>query len=150
MVNAPLHIVDWYPTLLKLAGANIKQELPVDGRDCWPALTQSAPSPHPEILINAAPTSGALRVGNWKLIVNGHKPNSEDDDLPVKSPEGKERIELFDLANDPSEKNNLAGQHPEKVRDLRGRYEIFAREQVPPKARPKPAGYQSPKVWGEP
>ena len=33
----PLHIVDWYPTLLKLCGAsNEPQPLPLDGLDIWP------------------------------------------------------------------------------------------------------------------
>ncbi|MDB5295253.1 MAG: atsA 16, partial [Phycisphaerales bacterium] len=49
-VDAPLHMVDWYPTLLKLAGAKAEQPLPIDGRDLWPALTAGAPSPHDEIV----------------------------------------------------------------------------------------------------
>jgi arylsulfatase A-like enzyme len=148
VVNAPLHIVDWYPTLLKLAGANLKQELPLDGRDSWAALTQAAASPHEEILINASPNAGAIRVGDWKLVLNGHQPDSEDDNAP-RADHSKERVELFNLANDISEKNNLATTNPEKVQELRQRYDVFARQQVPPKARPKPANFKTPKVWGE-
>jgi arylsulfatase A-like enzyme len=149
VVNAPLHIVDWYPTLLKLAGASLKQELPFDGRDSWSALTQAAPSPHEEILINASPNSGAIRVGDWKLVLNGHQPDSEDDNAPRSSVGSKERVELFNLAMDLSEKNNLASQQPEKVRELRTRYAALALQQVPPKAAPKPADFHSPKIWGE-
>ena len=50
VVNAPLHIVDWYPTLLKLAGVSLEQKLPLDGRDAWPAIAEGKPSPHEEIL----------------------------------------------------------------------------------------------------
>ena len=148
VVNVPLHIVDWYPTLLRLAGANLKQELPVDGRDCWAAVTQGAASSHEEILINASPNAGAIRVDDWKLVVNGHQLDSEDDNAP-RADNSKERVELFNLSNDVSEKINVAAANPEKVRQLRQRYDLFARQQVPPKARPKPANFKTPKVWGE-
>jgi arylsulfatase A-like enzyme len=150
VVRAPLHIVDLYPTFLKLAGASsAKQELPVDGRDCWMAVTRGASSPHDEILINAGPRSGALRAGDWKIVVNGNRPESEDD---VEEPEEKsngERVELFNVATDPSEKNNVAASETEKLREMRGRYEAFAKQQVPAKARPKPANFKSPEIWGE-
>ncbi len=57
VVDAPLHVVDWYPTLLRLAGVSTDQTLPLDGRDAWPAIVQGAPSPHDEILLNASPSS---------------------------------------------------------------------------------------------
>jgi arylsulfatase A-like enzyme len=41
--------VDWYPTLLKLAGATLDQALPLDGRDAWPTIARGEPSPHAEI-----------------------------------------------------------------------------------------------------
>src|SRR5262249_46737815 len=72
-VNAPLHMVDWYPTLLKLAGASLAQPLPLDGRDAWPTITEGRPSPHEEILLNTTPNQGAIRMGDWKLILNGHR-----------------------------------------------------------------------------
>src|SRR3954469_19970904 len=37
VVDAPLHMVDLYPTLLTLAGASLAQTTPLDGRDAWPA-----------------------------------------------------------------------------------------------------------------
>ena len=72
IVNAPLHMVDWYPTLLRLAGANLKQKMPLDGRDAWGALAQGKASPHTEILLNATPRTGAIRVGDWKLVLYGN------------------------------------------------------------------------------
>ncbi|HMC12310.1 MAG TPA: arylsulfatase, partial [Pirellulaceae bacterium] len=73
IVNEPLHMVDWYPTLLALAGASREQKLPLDGRDAWPTITAGKPSPHEEILINTTPGNGAIRVGHWKLVVNGSR-----------------------------------------------------------------------------
>lgn len=158
VVNAPLHIVDWYPTLLKLAGASLEQKLPVDGRDLWPSLTAGAPSPHDVILINASPRKGALRAGEWKLVLNGEAAepaDGEDVAGPARAQKTNEpqpsvgNIELFNLVSDPSEKNNVAAQHPDKVRELRARYDTLAKQQTPPKPRPKAKDFVSPKVWGE-
>jgi arylsulfatase A-like enzyme len=148
VVNAPLHIVDWYPTLLKLAGSNLKQGLPLDGRDCWAAITQNAPSPHEAILINAAPHAGALRMGEWKLVLNGQRRDTEENENSGPGP-GPDRIELYNVAKDPGEKINLAASRLEKVRELRAHYDTFARAQVPPMIEPKPAGFRVPEVWGE-
>jgi arylsulfatase A-like enzyme len=148
IVNAPMHIVDWYPTLLKLAGARLNQDLPLDGRDCWPAITQGRPSPHTEILLNTTPRSGAIRVGDWKLVLNGNRPNADEpaNDGGDRAPE---QIELFNLVEDLSEKTNLAGKYPDKARELRTRYDSLASQQVPPKNRPKSPDFRSPKIWGE-
>lgn len=150
VVNAPLHIVDWYPTLLKLAGASLEQKLPIDGRDCWPALTQGAASPHQEVLINAAPSSGAIRMGDWKLVLNADTPDHEDGGPRRNRERAGDLLELYNLAQDPSEKNDLAQTNPGKVRQLRERYNELARQQIPPKASPKPADFKVPKIWGEP
>jgi len=163
VVHEPLHIVDWYPTILKLAGAPLPPA-ELDGRDAWPTLTEGKPSPHEEILLNAAPASGAIRVGPWKLVIRGSvgtaeeqkpqpagtapaKPQAKRAKAKVK-PQG-DPIELFDLAHDPGETQNLASRHPEKVKELLQRYERLAAQAVPPKAAPKPADFRSPAVWGQ-
>jgi arylsulfatase A-like enzyme len=157
VVNAPLQIADWYPTLLKLAGAKLDQKLPVDGRDAWATITQGTPSPHEAILINAAPQKGALRMGDWKLVLNGGAADNADGEAdaepaaekPVANKTASNSIELFNLADDPSEKTNLASKNPDNVKELRARYDAFAKQQVAPKAAPKAKGFKSPKVWGE-
>ncbi|MFO0930167.1 MAG: arylsulfatase [Gemmataceae bacterium] len=40
VVQQPIHVVDWYPTLLTLAGGSRTQKLPVDGIDVWPAVAE--------------------------------------------------------------------------------------------------------------
>ena len=157
VVNAPLHIADWYPTLLKLAGASLEQKLPLDGRDAWTSITAGAPSPHDAILINATPNKGALRMGDWKLVVNGDLPEAADGDGETAPTSAKKpaatasasTVELFNLVEDPSEKTNLAAERADKVKELRARYDAFAKQQVAPKAAPKAKGFQVPKVWGE-
>ena len=51
VIDEPLHGVDWYPTLVKLAGGSLDQKLPLDGLDIWPVLTQGAKSPHDAMLL---------------------------------------------------------------------------------------------------
>lgn len=134
-IQMPLHMVDWYPTLLKLCGASSKQKRPVDGCDIWPSLTRGKASPHKEIVLNLAPNNGAIRAGDWKLVVNGgdnrerrrRRNNLGTNELP--------KVELFNLAKDPAEKTNLAPDHPRRVKTLRGRYDELAAQAVPPKNR---------------
>jgi arylsulfatase A-like enzyme len=143
VVNEPLHMVDWYPTLLNLAGVSLKQKLPLDGRDAWPTIAEGKPSPHEEILHNVEPNHGALRRGPWKLIVRAALPR------PDREPTPERNLELYNLADDPSEATNLAGKHPEKVKELLAHLNRYAKEAVPPKGGPQPAGYKAPRVWGE-
>jgi len=163
IVNEPLHIVDWYPTLLTVVGGSLEQKLPLDGKDIWPTITSGRPSPHEEILLNATPTHGAIRVSNWKLVVGGNRPEAEQ----TQEKEGEEKkakrnksqlasadaallYELFDLKSDPAEKNNLAATMPEKVKELLARYEAYAKQAVPPKYQGSPGkGFKVPAVWGE-
>lgn len=163
VVNEALHIVDWYPTLLRLAGASLEQKLPLDGRDAWDTITKGQPSPHEAILLNSAPTTGAVCVGDWKLVLNGQVPavapdGPQDASRPAAAKKkkskaaatsGEERAELFNLASDPSEANNLAESQPEKLKELRQVLARFARQAVPPKSAPQPPDYQAPRVWGQ-
>ncbi len=57
----------------------------------------------------------AVRKGTWKYVLDGY-----------------EKLEmLFDLENDPSERQSLAYQHPEVVRDLRQRLAQWEQEVTP-------------------
>jgi arylsulfatase A-like enzyme len=147
-ITEPMHIVDWFPTLVKLCGAKAEQKLPLDGRDIWPTLTEGKPSPHDAILLNTTPNTGAIRAGDWKLVVRTGT-DDPDGNPPKKKKDVKAGTELFNLKDDPFEKTNLAEKHPDKLKELQGKLAAFAREAVPPKTRPKPKDFVSPKVWGE-
>jgi arylsulfatase A-like enzyme len=116
LVNEALHMVDVMPTLLVLAGAQGSADHPFDGKDIWPTLAEGKPSPNEDILINVEPFRGAIRKGNWKLVQIALLPG---------------KVELFDLAQDPSEKNNVADANPEVVKDLQARLLRYAKEQAP-------------------
>jgi arylsulfatase A-like enzyme len=159
VVNAPLHIVDWYPTLLGLAGVNLTQRHPLDGRDAWPAIVRGASSPHEDILHNVTPTGGAVRSGDWKLVVNGQVSDAEEGGAPA--PKAKKRakqdatgastlVELFNLRDDPYEKTNLATRHPDVVARLREVLAGYTRATVPSRQAPIEPGFKAPAVWGQP
>jgi arylsulfatase A-like enzyme len=121
VVNEPLHMTDWYPTLLKLAGASLEQKLPLDGKDIWPTVAKGAPSPHDQILINIDGAQGAIRRDRWKLVLNAKAPDASE-----------QTVELFDLAVDPNETTNLAEAKPDMVADLKARLEVYAAESAAP------------------
>jgi arylsulfatase A-like enzyme len=153
--NEPLHMVDLYPTLIKLAGGSLEQPLPLDGRDAWPTILGRSPSPHEEILHQREPGRGAIRVGDWKLVV--HDGSMMRDLAGMGLEEADERggaklsVELFNLADDPYERTNLAGQNPLIVEDLQGRLAVYTKAAVAPKGGTPPRrGFKLPKVWGEP
>ena len=116
-VDGLIHAVDVYPTLAALAGASTSKCKPLDGVSVWDAISRGEPSPRGEIVYNIEPFRGAVRRGEWKLVWRTLLPAS---------------VELFDLAQDPSEKNNLASKHPDRVAALQRRVEALAKESAKP------------------
>jgi arylsulfatase A-like enzyme len=122
-VTAPIHIVDWMPTLCTLVGCvagipstSSGQALPAnrgrdaldtslkwDGQDVWPLICGRAAHAEPRVFYWKTPSASAIRHGNWKLIVGKKKRDAE----------------LYDLSTDPYEKRDLASLHPDRVNDLR-------------------------------
>ena len=115
VVNEPLHMVDVMPTVLALAGAKANPaDKPFDGKDIWATVAEGKPSPHEDILVNVEAFRGAIIKGNWKLVKIALLPG---------------KTELFDLTADPGEKNDVAAQNPEVVRDLEARLLAYAKQQ---------------------
>ncbi len=111
-----VHVVDFFPTLVKLSSGSVESENALDGKDIWPVITGDAPSPHADILINAEIHRGAVRKGRWKLVKNAALPSSN---------------ELYDLESDVAERENLAHKHPEKVKELEDVLNGYAEESKP-------------------
>jgi len=128
-IDEPMHAVDWYPTLVKLTGAPATQALAPDGLDIWPVLTQGAKSPHDALLLpGMAPDKMALRMGNWKLLLNASDKGAEE---AKGSDKAIGKMELYNLANDIAEKNNLAKTQPEKLAEMRARLDALLLDAVP-------------------
>ena len=140
-VRQPMHMVDWYPTLIKLAGGSLEQKLPLDGLDVWPMLTKGAASPHDAILSvsTQGPARAAVRMGDWKLMVSGNADadTGEDDGAKKAKKKGKaaagkyEPVALYNLVDDPSESKNLADSQPERVKAMRTRLAELLKDAVP-------------------
>ena len=76
-------------------------------------------SPRTEVVYNVEPFRGAVRQGDWKLIWRTLIPTSAD---------------LYTLAEDPYEKNNVATAHPDKVAAMQARLNALGRESAKPLA----------------
>jgi arylsulfatase A-like enzyme len=141
LVDEPMHVVDLYPTLCKLAGVEAKQDKPLDGLNVWPTISEGEPTPHEDILINAREgRSSAIRMGDWKLVRNGHLgPVSTIGDNETK-------FELFNLKDDPNEKNNLIESNQVVFEKLKKRLDEYTEEAVP-HLYTTPEEYVTPKIW---
>jgi arylsulfatase A-like enzyme len=147
VVKEPLHMVDMYPTLLALAAGRFEQPLPLDGKDAWATIAEGKPSPHEEILLNVTPYNGALRQGHWKVVHNGNLTANYTGGPPT-----VDTYELFNLSEDPFEKNDLSRTNPEKLKELQQRLRSYAAEAVPANIPPSrmPEDCKIPSAWGHP
>jgi arylsulfatase A-like enzyme len=98
-------------------------------------------------LINVTPLNGAIRCGDWKLIHNGHLSANYTGPIPA-----EHTFELFNLADDPYEKNDLSGKNPQKLEELKRRLKFYAdnaaKANIPPSKMPE--DFKIPKAWGHP
>lgn len=115
--NEILHHSDYFPTFSEVAGVKLPDDRVIDGKSLLPMLVNQENleretlywfNPHfnPDSGTNVVP-SAAIRDGDYKLIKH-YSENSYSD--------GK--VELFNLKNDIGEKNNLATEMPDKVKEL--------------------------------
>jgi arylsulfatase A-like enzyme len=114
--------IDFYPTITEMLGlkgeGNVNQEF--DGVSLVPLLKQPAAElardtlfwHYPHYYNTTSPVS-SIREENWKLLEY-----FED-----------EHVELYNLADDPGEQRDLAGQLPQQAAELRERL-AFWRESV--------------------
>ena len=118
------HMVDLYPTLVGIAGGSLEQQLPLDGVDLKDVFLADKPLERKELVLYVRRSGGALRLGDWKIIdftgiTNGGM---------IGKHEGAAKPELFNLKDDPYEKNNLAESHPEKFKELHDRLDFYTKQ----------------------
>ena len=90
----------------------------------WPGCLahhqrEGKPSPRTEVVYNVEPFRGAVREGDWKLIWRTLIPTS---------------VDLYNLADDPYETNNVAAAHPDKVVAMQDRLNALGKESAKPLA----------------
>lgn len=108
-VDTPVHISDWMPTLCNLAGYHPSSgdDLRWDGVNVWPWIQGREPAtPRTLYWVGPRGRSKAIRHGDWKWIT-GRSVSKNG--------------ELFDLAQDPYEKQDVAAEHPQRVQQLQKR-----------------------------
>lgn len=111
------NVCDLFPTILRLVDAEIPSGHVVDGVSLERSLAGEEDPQHPQTFLMHFPHAPhrsdywtSYRDGDWKVIYHY---------FPVKSAGGK-RYQLFDLASDPSESNDLAEREPAQLRRLMG------------------------------
>jgi arylsulfatase A len=115
----PVMMCDWFPTFAHLAGAEFPRDRAFDGCNLAPLLLGQGKLPERTLYFFNGTRLEALRRGPWKLKMTAKA------DL------------LFHLENDPGEQKDLAAEHPELVRELRGQANTFLRQlgKLPPPKR---------------
>jgi arylsulfatase A-like enzyme len=108
--SEPVTSTDFYPTMLDMAGLPQIPEQHVDGISITPLLTGvAAPKRdalywhYPHYGNQGCTPGGAIRAGDWKLIEFYEEMN----------------VELYNLADDIGEQQNLSAQYPDLVQELR-------------------------------
>ena len=117
--DTPVITMDFFPTLLELAGAaSAAGRTALDGVSFAPLLRGETETPHPELFWhyphywNKVTPYSVARVGNWKLI-RFYETGTE---------------ELYNLQSDLSETNNLASVNPVKRKELSTRLDAWLLE----------------------
>lgn len=119
--NGLMHVADIMPTLLEIAGASYPKSYaghelpPLLGKSWGPMFAGQVESPRTAQDYLAWEIFGnrAVRQGEWKLRWQ-YKPF------------GKGDWELFNLTADPAERNNLAAERPDKLREMVALWDIYA------------------------
>jgi len=109
------HVSDIMATCLNIAGASYPEQIegntliPLPGKSLLPALKGEVADTARTLFWEHIRSKG-IRDGNWKMS----------------APRGTGEWELYNMAKDPSESNNLAEQMPGKVEELDKKYETWA------------------------
>lgn len=112
----PIISLDILPTALAAAGEEIKNEWKLDGVNLLPFLTgEKQGAPHETLcwrfnMWSHKPEKNgwAIRQGDWMLVKNGH----------ARTPQA-----LYNLTDDPGQKNDLSKAQPERVVEMRKKWE---------------------------
>lgn len=109
--HTPVSGIDWYPTLLELAGVQVPAEQDIDGVSLTPLLSGGTLEDrplfwhYPHYGNQGGEPSSIITQNGWKLIYY-----HEDG-----------RNELYHLDDDPGEQHDLAAEMPERVGQMRSR-----------------------------
>lgn len=116
--STPVSGIDFFPTLLQLAGVSMQPTQTIDGVSLKPLLEGGTIAPralfwhYPHYGNQGGEPSSIIREGDWKLIhywEDGHN-------------------ELYDLADDIGEQHDLAGKEPDRTARLWSKLNTWLKE----------------------
>ncbi len=110
--DEPAIALDLFPTTMAAAGIDETTGEALDGIDLLPYLTGGTDTIPPRTLYWKNAEKWAVRDGGLKLVVGDGKPG--------------EQPGLYDVANDISEKHDLAAKRPDDVARLKALYDAWA------------------------
>jgi arylsulfatase A-like enzyme len=144
--ETPVHFVDLFPTFCDVAGVPTDPTHRLDGVELTPLFSGgSIPPrtiflhyPHYVAQWGTTPVRAVIR-DRYKLVVNPF----DHIDIPGRTARTgtyipEPRVELFDLQADPSERANIAAQHPEIVAEMQRALDAWLKETGARDATPNP------------
>ncbi|MCB1120369.1 MAG: sulfatase-like hydrolase/transferase [Verrucomicrobiae bacterium] len=115
----PVISLDIFATAAAIADAKLNPRVKYDGVNLLPYLSgEERGRPH-DTLFWRVGNRAAIRVGDWKLVRNPRRGEGED-------------WELYNLAEDIGESNDLAKKEPAKFRELLAAWESMNGEMIDP------------------
>ncbi len=106
-------MMDLFPTIVKLAGAEVPNDRPIDGVDAMPMFKAPDVATRQELAYWRGSELAAVRQGGWKLQFHLY----EDWFIEKKTEPHPEPL-LFNLERDPGEHTDLSAQYPATVERL--------------------------------
>ena len=119
--EAPLHVVDWLPTLGALTQSEQEvARLQLDGQNVWLQLTGQRPAQRSRQLYWKTGRMSAVRDGDWKLVF--HRTSRQ--------------AEVYNLTKDFRESREVGTEYPEKKAQLLALLQVFEKGDGKRKAAP--------------
>ncbi len=120
----PVVSLDVFATAAQAADAPLPDDLTLDGVDLLPYLLGQKPDRPHEVLFWRMNQRTAVRASDWKLLRNPGRGQTN-------------RWQLYDLAADIGETNDLRSVHEEKLQELKRIWEKVNAEMIDPVWRPR-------------
>lgn len=117
--DPPVLSLDIFATAAALSGATLDDRKVYDGVNLVPYLKGDDTSPPHETLFWRIGSRAAIRVGDWKLLRNPRRGQGD-------------QWELYNLAEDIGETNDLASSLPEKRSEMVDAWEAMNRQMINP------------------
>ena len=125
VIDEPVMGIDWMPTFASITGSKLSDNI-IDGKNIWPLLSgKTIKSPHEKLYFYYRVNElHSIRMDDWKIhfartyrSLNGKEGGV--DGIPVKYDMNLlENNELYNLVEDPKEKNNVYDEFPEVASKL--------------------------------